>query len=279
MKVLTAKLDKIAGDLEAIGLERLAEDIDTVSNALENVAPPIPVTAKPVTELKMKKQPDDVTCGPSCLTSVYDFYGMNIPQEQVIKTVQQVPGGGTAAVYLGLHALSMGLKVKIYTYDLLMFDPTWKTLDKEALAAKLLLQKSIHKEESKFESVSDAYIEFLQKGGEISFEEMTKELLSIHFMQGSPIITGLSCTWLYQSSREFTGPNNISIMDDIKGEPMGHFVVLHGFDATDSVMIADPSSSNPFTDENSYSLPYNSVCQSIMLGVLTYDANLLVIKK
>ena len=77
--------------------------------------------------LDITMQPDDFTCGPACLHSVYDYYGDAISLDQVITEVQSLKGGGTLAVLLGNHALRRGYRATIYTYNLHVFDPTWFT--------------------------------------------------------------------------------------------------------------------------------------------------------
>ena len=43
--------------------------------------------------LDISKQPDDITCGPACLHSVYDYYGDFISLQQVITEVKSLEGG------------------------------------------------------------------------------------------------------------------------------------------------------------------------------------------
>ncbi len=70
-------------------------------------------------------QPDDTTCGPTCLHAAYRYYGDIISLTQVIREVRKLKGGGTLAVFLACHALKRGYQAKIYTYNLHVFDPTW----------------------------------------------------------------------------------------------------------------------------------------------------------
>lgn len=42
-------------------------------------------------------QPDDTTCGPTCLQAVYNYYGDNVSVEEVIAGVRVLPEGGTLA--------------------------------------------------------------------------------------------------------------------------------------------------------------------------------------
>ena len=240
-----------------------------VSGQMNLTAPSLP--------FQMDTQKDDVSCGPTCLAALYDYHGMDVPHDQVLREVEEMPNGGTIAVLIGLDAIKRGMASKVYICDLNTFDPTWKTLDNDGLAAKLLEQLQSREVDQKFEAATRAYVRYLLAGGEISFEEVTKELLEVQFLRGLPIIAGLSSTWLYQSMREFTGRNDMSVMDDMKGGPMGHFVVVHGFDEAGGIQVADPSSSNPFSDNPHYSIGYNKFLQALMLGSLTYDASLLVL--
>ena len=67
--------------------------------------------------------------------------------------------------------------------------------------------------------------------------------------------------------------------DDIRGEPLGHFVVLHGYDKREqTVRVADPYELNPLGGGQGYTVPMNRLLNAILLGVLTYDANLLIIR-
>ena len=70
-------------------------------------------------------QPDDTTCGPTCLHAVYGYYGDEAELDQVIQETVRLEHGGTLALLLGCHALRRGYQATIYTYHLQVFDPTW----------------------------------------------------------------------------------------------------------------------------------------------------------
>lgn len=60
------------------------------------------------------------------------------------------------------------------------------------------------------------------------------------------------------------------------GMPGGHFVVLHGYDhARRTVHVADPYGDNPLTGSSGYEAPMDRLMCAILLGIVTYDANLL----
>jgi len=151
-------------------------------------------------------QPDDFSCGPTCLQAVYAYHGHDLPLGQVIQEVPRLAEGGTLAVLLGCHALGRGLRARIYTYDLQMFDSTWFAPGAGPLAEKLAPQAAA-KNTPKLRTATDAYLEFLRRGGEILMEDLTTALIRRYLKRELPILTGLSATYLYRAAREY-GPKS-----------------------------------------------------------------------
>jgi hypothetical protein len=222
--------------------------------------------------LQILPQPDDETCGATCLQAMYNYYGETIPLDTIISEIPTWETGGTIAVLLGSHALHKGYKATIYTYNLHVFDPTW-FYEGVDIRAKLKLQLQ-HKFEPKIQWASQAYLRFLDLGGELRFDELDSQLLKKYLDNNIPILTGLNATYLYGCARELNNE-----YDDIRGSSMGHFVILSHYDhQKQRIHIADPLNSNPFENQL-YDVSVDRVINSIMLGILTYDANLLVIER
>jgi len=219
-------------------------------------------------------QPDDTTCGPACLHSVYEYYGDSISLQQVITEVKSLKGGGTLAVLLGNHALKRGYKATIYTYNLHVFDPTWFAKDVD-LSEKLKAQAAVKREE-KLVFATQGYLDFLESGGKLLFEDLTIGLIRSYLKKSIPILTGLSSTYLYRSVRENPGNDQD---DDIVGIPTGHFVVLCGYDKEKrEVLVADPYKMNPVSNDHYYMVSIARLLGAVLLGILTHDANLLIIE-
>jgi hypothetical protein len=224
--------------------------------------------------LEILPQPDDSTCGPTCLQAIYRFFGDSISLEQVITETRSLEDGGTLAVFLGYHALQRGYGAIIYTYNLHVFDPSWFSKGGVNIAERLQRQME-YKTNPKLHVASHGYQEFLSHGGQLRFVTLTSSLIRGFLRRSVPILTGLSATYLYGSQREF-GPSND--YDDIRGEPSGHFVVLSGYESgSRSVVVSDPLRPNPVSDAQNYLVSIDRVICAIMLGVLTHDANLLII--
>ncbi len=225
--------------------------------------------------LDILSQPDDTTCGPTCLHAVYRYYGDDIPLQQVIAEAHILEGGGTLEVLLACHALRRGYKATIYTYNLQVFDPTWFETPDIDLSAKLRQQVKV-KASKRLKVATKAYLEFLALGGILRFHDLTTALLRKYLKQDKPILCGLSSTYLYHCAREF-GPTLDS--DDIRGVATGHFVVLCGYDLhSRHVLVADPLKQNPSGKGQVYEVDIDRLVGSILLGILTYDANLLIIE-
>lgn len=220
-------------------------------------------------------QPDDTTCGPTCLHAVYRYFGKRISLDRVVREVKSLKDGGTLAVLLACDALQRGFKATIYTYNLQIFDPTWFSPPAVDLADRLRKQAAA-KQKQKLRFATRAYIDFLELGGRLRHQELTPALIRSYLDKEIPILTGLSSTYLYQTMRERARDDR---PDDIHGTPVGHFVVLCGYDRVRrTVEIADPYRTNPVSRARNYDVPINRVLSSILLGILTYDANLLVLE-
>jgi hypothetical protein len=226
-------------------------------------------------ELDILRQPDNATCGPTCLHSVYRYYGDELPLETVIRETPQLEEGGTLAVLLGRHALGRGYQATIYTYNLRVFDPTWFLPGGPDLIERLTTQLEL-KSSPRLQMASRAYIEFLHEGGKIVMRDLTASLIRRYLNRDVPVLAGLSSTYLYGCSREI---NLTCEPDDVGGYPAGHFVVLAGYDKKRrKVLVADPYLPNLAGLDHYYEVSLDRLVCAIMLGVLTYDANLLIIE-
>ena len=225
-------------------------------------------------EVDISPQPDDWTCGPASLHAVYRYFGDGVSLGEVVDEVHALDGGGTLGALLATHALKRGYSATLYSYNLAIFDPTWFELERDPLIEKLR-HRAEFKKEPRLTVAIDAYIEFLEHGGELRFADLSPRLLRDMLDQEQPVLTGLSATYLYRTPREF-GPEED--WDDVRGDPSGHFVVLSGYEkGARRVWVADPLQPNPLADNGVYKIGVDRLITAVLLGVLTYDANFLQI--
>jgi hypothetical protein len=221
-------------------------------------------------------QPTITTCGPTCLHAIYRYYGDTISLKQVISETTALDDGGTFAVFLANHALRRGYQASIITYDLSLFDPTWFGSENIDIRDKLRAQAAV-KKNRRFQIATGAFIEFLELGGNLYFRDLNPSLVRRYLRRGMPILTGLSATYLHRTRRERSADN---VEDDIAGTSTGHFVVLYGYDKKERlVQVADPLNPDPVVKGRYYKVRIDRLISSILLGILTNDANLLIINK
>lgn len=224
--------------------------------------------------LAIEPQPDSTTCGPTCLHAVYRHFGRPLALASIIDEIHRLDHGGTLDVFLANHALARGFQASLWTYNLKVFDPTWFRSSGVDLAAKLKEQARFKRRE-KLRIATRGYLDYLAAGGRIRYADLNRALLRRLLSSNQPVLTGLSATYLYRSAREW-GPDDVD--DDVRGEPVGHFVVLHGYNRDSrEIGVADPTDPNPQGSRH-YWVHIDRVIGAILLGALTYDANLLVLK-
>jgi hypothetical protein len=219
-------------------------------------------------------QPDEMTCGPTCLHAIYRYWDRDETLEAVIGRTGKLERGGTVAVFLACDALRQGFDATIYTFNVTVFDPTWFDGHTD-IAARLEQQREAKPHDVRVQEVTQGYLEFLRLGGRLRMVDLSRYLLRGLLRRRLPLITGLSSTYLYRARREY-GPNDEP--DDVRGTPGGHFVVLAGYDRpARKVLVADPYSPHPYGSARDYWLNIDRAVGAILLGIVTHDANLLIV--
>jgi hypothetical protein len=176
---------------------------------------------------------------------------------------------------MACHALARGYKATIYTYNVQVFDPTWFHSGNDCLVERLAAQEKASSSK-RVRLACNEYLDFIRLGGKLRMEDLTSELIRRFLKNSTPILTGLSATYLYRAMREF---GRDAIPDDVRGSAVGHFVVLCGYDQSNrTVLVADPLHPNPMASEQTYAVEVDRLKNAMLLGILTHDANLLIIE-
>jgi hypothetical protein len=224
--------------------------------------------------LTIERQPDDTTCGPTCLQAIYRHFGDGASVRDLAREVPALEGGGTLGVLLANHALERSYEARIVTWNLQVFDPTWFRDDRGELVPRLRRRAAEHAD-PRTRVACEAYARFVELGGRVELRDLTPRLLASLLRGGLPVLTGLSATYLYRDVRELPDTTD----DDVHGDPVGHFVVLSGYlRASREALVTDPLHPNPLSESQTYPVPLPRLVGAIYLGVLTHDANLLVLR-
>lgn len=229
-------------------------------------------------ELRVQRflQPDDVTCGPTCLRKVYDFYGLRVDADEVLGEIDRNEDGGTLAVFLGAAALRRDFRARIYSYDLAIFDPTWAALPAVELAERIHARFPFLADAKRLRAAR-AYLDFLERGGELCFDDLTPGLLKSIIDREHPVLAGLSATYLYAMPRERHEEGTGRLVDDdVGGDPIGHFLVIVGYEHWGRrFSLRDPSEHVPAAEDGRVVVDAQRLINAILLGDATYDAVLL----
>lgn len=223
----------------------------------------------------IERQPDYTTCGPTALHSIYRYWGDPITLQEVIAHTPKLPGGGTLGVHLAVHALRRGYEVGTWVCNVRHVDPTWFQQPTDLVAK--LKARAVAKgltDDPRFGPALRAVEEFVELGGIFHWGDLSPALIGKVLGEGTPLLTGTNGTYLYQCSRETEAG-----LDDVAGDPFGHFIVLCGYRSQDeSVSIADPLKDNPLHGTKYYRTSVHRLLGAIFLGVGSDDGNLLRIR-
>jgi hypothetical protein len=226
-------------------------------------------------DVRIERQPDYTTCGPTALHAIYRYYGDPIDLHTVIAETPKLPTGGTLGVHLSVHALQRGYEVTTWLCSVRHMDPTWFAQPTDLLA-KLKARAAAKRfdDDPRYGPAMEAVERYLELGGKVVWGDLSPQLIATQMANGNPLLTGTNGTYLYQCARETDeGP------DDVRGEAFGHFIVICGFDSDDeSVAIADPLLDNPAHGTKYYRASIHRLIGAIFLGVGSDDGNLLLIR-
>jgi len=220
------------------------------------------------------EQPDDLTCGPTCLAKVYQYYGFTRSIDAIAAETPRNPDGGTLAVGLAVGALRHGFRPTIYPFGLRVFDPTWRRLPRGSLIEKLR-ERADTVAGGRLRRAVKAYVDYLTMGGKVQFRDPSARLLVNILRRRDPILTGLSATFLYRTARE-----RADRYDDVAGHSAGHFVVVCGYrPRSDRFIVTDPFRNVPLSRTGRYAVSADRLLAAVLLGDQTFDAVLLTLGK
>lgn len=215
--------------------------------------------------------------GAETLRGIYAYYGEDISMDDLVVSTTRFSNRRLRPLALAIDALERGYAVTVHCCDTRIFDLSWMGLVSSELKEKLEYHKS------KADSVHltqtfDAYIQILEKGGTIDLSEINRAVIRKAVELKAPIIAAVSATHLFHSKREYLDSKDRPVLDDAKGKTAGHLVAVTAWVGKE-ITLHDPYLANPITGKAKYKVYISRLMRSILLGVLSYDAQMVVITK
>lgn len=194
-------------------------------------------------------QPTATTCSQTALSILMSCYGRNVTPQQIEAGVPQVRDdqgieAGTINVQLATWCLRQGFAVNLHSFDCQILDQSWSGLSATALldrmqsTASALPIPSLGPTGSK--AYREAYIEFLRLGGQLTIDSHLTQQSIFELLQSSPFLAGVCFHVLYKGEGKKRQINQFEyVPDDVNGRAMNHSIVVYGYNAEGSLLVAD----------------------------------------
>ena len=199
--------------------------------------------------IKHQYQPTNTSCSPTALSMLLEYYGQSMSPTEVGKSVPQVRDEtgeerGTINTQMATWCISRGFDVTLYTFDCQIIDQPWRKLSSRQVTERLkagldglevpalgALWSNAYRQ---------AYIDFIQAGGELIIRPYASRDLLYQLLQNGPILPCLSYSTLHGVARTRNINEIDSVNDDVNGRAVNHSVVIYGVDESGNFLIADP---------------------------------------
>jgi len=231
-------------------------------------------------------------CLPACLRAVFEFYKIDVPEEEIIEKISKDSGKLYDWTFrAGKLAIEKGLQAEVYGNVTQLFDPSWHEISHGELIGKIEKELEYFKDRDEsfikcpelatplcpHKDVAEgtvryakALLEFLKYTGTVNFHPISKEMIVRRLEKGSPVIMMHNATLLHRMQRYNFDTHR---PDDIKGLDWGHAAVISG-EAGENFLISDPS--GEFYEGK---LAYEANKDLVLESILRKDEQLLVISR
>lgn len=200
-------------------------------------------------KVKHQYQPTSTSCSPTALSIMLGYYDKNISVDEISEKVPQVHNEkgepfGTINQQMATWCLSLGFKVKMYTFDCQVIDQSWAKLSKEKLLERLEARKQGWEVPALgklwTEAYIQSYIDFLKGGGELHIQPGVTTKLLYSLLEKGPVLPLVSFSSLHGKGRSVIKNEEESVYDDVEGRALNHSIVIYGVDEEGNFLIADP---------------------------------------
>lgn len=194
-------------------------------------------------------QPTNTSCSPTALSMLLGFYDKDISVDEISAQVPQVKNDkgenfGTINQQMATWCKSLGFDVVLYTADVQVIDQSWSKLSPTEVIERLEARKAGLKVPSLGDvwntAYCQAYIEYIQSGGELHIVNAITSRLLYELLENGPVLPCLSFDTLYGKGRTSNDGEKETKPDDVNGKAWNHSVVIYGNDDKGNFLVADP---------------------------------------
>jgi hypothetical protein len=194
-------------------------------------------------------QTAEVNCGYAALAMQLSHCGSTLTPEDIYRLVPRasvdgVELSGGLATQLAGWALSQGYKARLTTFDFLIIDLAWVSLDGPALVSRLAAVRDVRDVPSLGRSLSriyvDGYLRYLEAGGELVIRPYVTSSSIYEKLSHGPVGVAVCTAPLYGHGRMSEALPGREIPDDAEGSIGTHSVVVYGNTASGDFLLADP---------------------------------------
>ena len=194
-------------------------------------------------------QPTNNSCSQASLAMLFSYFGKTMVPDAIMAGVpvdknEQGETWGTINQNLAAWCISQGFTATLYTADFQIIDLSWAGLPKDQLLARMEAAKGSRSIPALGKAWSErymqAYIDFVNAGGELRIQPyMTSALLDEHLPE-SPLLICVCFNVLHGTGRSRSTGLRQSEPDDVNGHLSNHSVLIYGKDDEGNYLIADP---------------------------------------
>jgi len=194
-------------------------------------------------------QTAEVNCGFTALAMQLSHYGSTLTPRDIYRSapraeVDGVQLAGSLATQLATWAIGRGFKARVTTFDFLVIDLAWASLDGPALTARLSAVRDSRRVPSLGEAMSrtyiDEYVRYLEAGGELDILPHVSSSSLYEKLRRGPIGVTVCTAPLYDHGRMSEALPGRETADDVNGAIGTHSVVLYGNTESGDFLLADP---------------------------------------
>lgn len=200
-------------------------------------------------EIAHSYQTTNHNCCQTALSMLFSYYKQALSPETITAQVPVLKNEageeiGSINQQLATYCLSLGYRVKLYTFDFQIVDLSWQTLSPEDIVKRLEATKKHRTVPSLGKHISElyaqSYVDFINAGGELHIEPHVTTKLLYSLLENGPFMPMVCFNVLHNVGRRRDVALRESVSDDMNGQITNHGVVVYGNDEHGNFLVADP---------------------------------------